>query len=407
MKLLIVTQYFWPEFFVINRLSQKLTEQGHQVTVATGKPNYPEGVVYEGYRQNGIQFESFGQVEVIRIPLRPRGKGGLGLFLNYLSFVYSGIRHLPRLLENRDFDAILVYAPSPITSTIPAILLKKKLGVHLALWVQDLWPESLSATGYIKNRFVIRLVVGLVKWIYSNVDTLLGQSRSFVEQMSLYAGKEKIFYYPNAIEKPPQSDLMPPDKDVSCFERGFSVVFAGNIGKAQSIPTIIDAAGRLAGQGIEIIIVGDGSMLEWAQSKVEERGLPNVHFLGRVDNSYMPWIYSQSNALLVSLTDEKIFSYTIPAKVQACLAAARPIVASINGEAAKVISDSGAGLTCRAEDPDALAQSIAELRAKSDKERAAMGRAGYQYFLDNFEMDNQARNLVDLLEKRTAELARG
>ena len=148
MKLLIVTQYYWPEFFLINRLSQKLYESGHQVTVITGKPNYPEGVIYHGYKAMGVQREDYEGVEVIRIPLMPRRKGAFGLILNYVSFVLSGMWYMPRLLKGRQFDAILVYAPSPITTTIPAIFMKRKLGAHLALWVQDLWLHGVEANEF-------------------------------------------------------------------------------------------------------------------------------------------------------------------------------------------------------------------------------------------------------------------
>lgn len=403
MKLLIVTQYYWPEFFLINRLSQKLYESGHQVTVITGKPNYPEGVIYHGYKAMGVQREDYEGVEVIRIPLMPRRKGAFGLILNYVSFVLSGMWYMPRLLKGRQFDAILVYAPSPITTTIPAIFMKRKLGAHLALWVQDLWPQSLSATGYVKNKLLLKLVVGMVKWIYKHVDTLLAQSQSFIRLIEVYANKDKLFYYPNSIEKQVKKSEIVPDFDVSCFDIGFSVVFAGNVGKAQSIPTLVKSAALFLDSECQLILVGDGSMLEWAKDEVLCLGLTNVHFVGRVDNRFMSWIYDHSDVLLVSLIDENIFSYTIPAKLQACLAAAKPIIASINGEAAEVIQASGAGLTCNSEDAEALAQCVSDVYAMSCDERLRMGEAGYTYFLEHFEMSRQAQHLIELLELRISQ----
>ena len=125
MRILVVTQYFWPESFIINQLSQTLIAQGHQVVVLTGKPNYPEGEIYSNYKQTGIQRDWLDDVEVIRVPLRPRKSGSAkNLFLNYISFIWSGLLRFPFLVKNREFDVIFVFAPSPITSVIPAIFLK-------------------------------------------------------------------------------------------------------------------------------------------------------------------------------------------------------------------------------------------------------------------------------------------
>lgn len=400
MKLLIVSQYYWPEFFLINRLSQKLTENGHQVTVITGKPNYPEGQVYSGYQATGVDREKYGDVEVIRIPLRPRKSGALGLALNYLSFVLSGLWYMPILLKNRQFDVILVYGVSPITAAIPAIRLKYRLGSHLAIWVQDLWPQSLSSTGYVKNGFVLKLAGLMVRWIYRHSDTLLGQSRTFVGAMAQYASRDKIFYYPNSIEPQAKDQDKVPDIDSSIFDSSLCVVFAGNIGSAQAIPVLIDAASLVSHAGCQIILVGGGSMLDWAKSEVLSRNLKNVSFLGKVDNQYMPWVYEKSDAMLVSLADEEIFSYTIPSKLQASLAAGKPIIAAVNGEAATVIRESGAGLVSPSEDAEGLAESILKFRDMSVQERVLLGESGLRYFREHFDMAKQAQNLIELLQQR-------
>lgn len=400
MKLLIVTQYFWPENFLINQLSQKLLESGHQVTVITGKPNYPEGEIYPGYSATGISREEYAGIEVIRVLLCPRKKGAVGLLLNYLSFVLSGMWYMPGLLKGREFDVILVYAISPITAAIPAIWLKRKLNSHLAVWVQDLWPQSLSSTGYVKNKWVLKLVEYMVRWIYARTDTLLGQSHAFVKAMQQYADRDKIFYYPNSILPQVLDEDSMPDIDISAFENGFSVVFAGNVGTAQAIPTLIEAAVRLSKSDCQLIFVGGGSMLEWARQKVSSLQLHNVHFIGKVDNRCMLRIYEHADALLVSLVDEEVFSYTIPSKLQASLAAGKPIVASINGEAARVIQEAGAGLVTPAEDAAGLAESILRLREMSKRDRAVFGKCGLEYFQDHFDMNLQAQRLVEVLEQR-------
>ena len=405
MKLLILSQYFWPESFPINNLSKKLHEQGHQVTVITGKPNYPEGDIYSGYSVNGVQFEDFHGIEVIRIPLRPRKTGALGLMANYMSFVVSGIWYMPRLLENKQFDAILVYAISPITAVIPAIWVKRKLGAHLVVWVQDLWPESLAGTGYVKHRWPLAVVDVLVGWIYKRSDTLLAQSHSFVKQLENYESKDKIVYYPNSIEPPVLLEDKAPDINLSYFDQGFSVVFAGNIGSVQAIPTLIEAASILSQQcdDCRLLLVGNGSMLTWAKEEVARLGLTNVYFLGRLDGKYMPWVYQQADALLVSLSDSDIFSYTIPSKLQSYLSAGKPIIASLNGEAADIIRDSQAGLVAAAEDPEALTEAIINMRDMSSIEREALGRNGKQYFYEHFDLNKQSQNLIEILQRRILE----
>jgi len=399
-KLLLVSQYFWPESFLINRLCRKLSELGHQVTVITAKPNYPQGEIFPGYKAMKVQREEYYGIEVVRIPICPRKRGVLGLIANYISFVVSGVFYMPRLVKGREFDVILVYAVSPITAAIPAVWIKRKLGSHLAIWVQDLWPQSLSATGYIKSKTLLKIVGRLVSWIYSEADTLLGQSRAFVREIGKYADNDKILYYPNSIE-PPAEDLSDgPDIDTSCLENGFSVVFAGNIGKAQAIPTLIEAASLLVGSDCRMVFIGDGSMLDWARQEVSRLNLGNVSFMGRVESNHIPWLYHQADALLVSLADEDIFSFTIPSKIQSCLAAGKPIVASVNGEAAEIIVRSGSGRVTPAADAVGLAGSILEIRNMSVHERREMGCNGLKYFQNHFDMNVQSRHLIDILDQR-------
>jgi glycosyltransferase involved in cell wall biosynthesis len=400
MKLLIVTQYYWPESFLINGLSQKLCDLGHQVTVITGKPNYPEGNVFPGYTVAGIDHEEYGGIEVIRIPLWPRKKGALGLAINYISFVLSGLWYMPKLIEGRQFDSILVFAISPITAVIPAISLKRKTGAHLVVWVQDLWPQSLSATGYVRSKLVLKLVGSMVSWIYAQTDTLLAQSHAFVREIGKLAKSDKIFFYPNSIESPILDPEARPGEDMSCFDSGFSVVFAGNIGKAQAIPTLIEAATLLSQSDCQLVLVGEGSMLDWAKHEVSELKLNNVHFICRVESRCMPWVYQNSDALLVSLADKEIFSYTIPGKVQACFAAGKPIIASLNGEAAEVVQSSGAGLATAAEDAAELAKAILKIRNMSGADRQKMGMKGLKYFQDNFDINIQAQHLIEIIEQR-------
>lgn len=413
MKILIVSQYFWPETFIINDLVIHIKSLGHEVMVLTGKPNYPDGDIFEGYHSKDVHYEKYADsIDIFRVPLRPRKSShSKDLFLNYLSFVWSGLRYFPKLVHSREFDAILVYAPSPITSAITAIPLKWKKKAHLAIWVQDLWPQSLAATGHVNNPLLIKLVSWLVRAIYYFADSLLIQSRAFREPVARLASDNKIIYYPNSIDTPlnteKNGETIPRDL-LSLMHRKFCVVFAGNIGEAQSVETIVHTALKLKDYPeIKIVMVGSGSRLDWVHKQKEELNLDNLYLVGRFSMSVMPQIYRYASGLLVTLKSEAIFSLTVPSKVQAYLAAGKPIIAALNGEGARIVEESGAGLTCLAEDAEALAIAIKTLYEMDDASRREMGDRGRAYFNEHFEMKRQSQQLIEILEQRITVKKRG
>lgn len=402
MRILVLSQYFWPESFIINDIVRTLDEQGHEVIVATGKPNYPDGKVFDGYRAAGTQRERYlGRIEVLRVPLWPRGQGGAkNLILNYLSFVFSGLLFLPWMLRKREFDAILVFAPSPVTQAIPAILLKWMKKAKLALWVQDLWPESLSATGFVKSPQMLKAVGWLVRNIYRHCDLLLVQSQAFVEPVAHYADRAKIKYYPNSIDVSSQKAVVQvPRELLQLLERHFCVVFAGNLGTAQALETIVQAAVHLRDNPqIRLVLVGSGSRLAWLKAQQQAYDLDNLMIAGRFSMESMPEIFERASALLVSLNDEPAFAQTIPSKIQAYLAAGRPIIACMNGEGARVICEARAGLASPAEQVLPLVANIRSMHALGIDERAVMGASGRAYFDANFEMTRQVHRLIELLK---------
>lgn len=406
MKIALVTQYFWPESFSINDLVKTLVEQGHTVEVFTGKPNYPEGKVFQGYAAAGCSQDSYGPgIKINRVPLRPRGLGGAkNLLFNYLSFVFNGLRYFPKQSKGKDFDVIFVFTLSPITSVIPAIYLKWRLKKHLAIWVLDLWPESLQATGFIQNKAVLAAVGWLVRAIYAAADTILVQSQAFVSAVSRYADADKIIYYANSYKDTPWAQDAPtkiPLDVLGMLDSHFCLVFAGNLGTAQAVETMVAAARRLRHlPDFRLVLVGSGSMSGWLQQQKQEGGLDNVVLAGRYPADEMPQFFSRAQALLVSLKRAEIFAQTVPAKVQSYLAAGRPIIASLDGEGARVVQDAGAGLACPAEDVDGLVRCIENLYNMPASGRQAMGRAGRDYFLENFGVAKQASRLVDILQRR-------
>ena len=407
MKILIFTQYFWPETFGINALAKKLRDQGVEVTVMTGKPNYPEGQVFAGHSAWGTARDAYDGIEVLRLPLFPRGKqSSLRLLLNYLSFIVAGTVIGPWMLRHRSFDAVFVYAPSPLLQALPAIWLARLKRAPLALWVQDLWPESLSATGFIKNPRVLGLVAHVVRFIYRHTDRVLVPSEAFrAPILALTKGAADIHYYPNAwVEESASETAVNVEALVADIASGFSVVFAGNLGAAQSLDTILGAAERLqkAGSHARFFLIGSGSLSSWLNDEIQRRSLRNVVLPGRFAPAAMPRLYEAASALLVSLRDEPIFAYTIPSKVQGYLAAGRPVIASLNGEGARVVTEAGAGVACAAGDAQALAEAVQVLAQMENSARTEMGENARRYALTHFSLDRLTSDLVRQLEELVA-----
>jgi glycosyltransferase involved in cell wall biosynthesis len=398
-RVLIVSQYFWPENFRINDVSETLVEKGIEVEVLTGKPNYPAGQFYAGYGAAGCQKETYRGVNIERIPLLARGRGSFKLALNYVSFVFSGLLLAPWVLRKKKFDVIFVYAPSPILQAIPALLIGFLKGCPVVLWVQDLWPESLSATGYIKNHIIIALVRHVVRFIYRSTDLILVQSRAFKEKICNLAPAADIIYYPNSVDDSftvPVGEE-PPMLDGLC--NGFSILFAGNIGAAQGVSVIVEAASLLKDHtDIHFIVLGDGSSREWMLNEVRLRGLSRLHLPGRFPVEKMPAFMQNASALLVTLSDQPIFSLTVPNKVQAYMAAGRPIIACINGEGARLVLEAKAGLASPAGDARALADTVLKLYSLAPEKREQMGFNGRAYYKEHFNHDQLVDQLIGLLQ---------
>lgn len=399
MHVLIVSQYYWPEGFRINDVARTLVEAGVEVEVLTGKPNYPRGRIFAGYRAWGCQREIHQGININRIPLLARGQGGVRLALNYLSFVISGVLFAPWVLRKKRYDAIFVYAPSPLLQAIPAIFIGWLKGCPVVLWVQDLWPESLSATGFVRNRFVLKLVEWVVRFIYCHVDLLLVQSRSFVAPVRALAADTPILYYPNSVDASFAAFASQPPPKIEGCDAGFTVMFAGNIGSAQAVQVIVAAADALKKhQDIAFVVLGEGSRWEWMKEQKQARQLHNLYLPGRFPVETMPGFMQSASALLVTLADQEIFKATIPSKVQAYLAAGRPVIACLNGEGAELVVEAGAGLAVPAEDAQGLIDAILRLYHLPKAEQNAMGARGRLYYLNHFAHDKLIDELIGHLQ---------
>ena len=376
-------------------------EKGAHVDILTGKPNYPEGRVSDGYRAWGTQCESWEGASVFRVPIFPRGeRSAWRLALNYFSFIFSGLIFGPWLLRMRKYDVVFVPGLSPILQAIPAIFLACIKRCKLVIWVQDIWPESLAATGYVRNPRVLRVVASVVRWIYRHTDLLLVQSRAFEASVAAMAPGMPIIYYPNSVDamfaEPPSPEITLPV--VPALDEGFAIVFAGNIGAGQAVEVIVEAATLLKGvPEIRFVIFGQGSRRDWMREEAKARRLTNLHLPGRFPVNTMPGLMQKAGALLVTLADEPIFALTVPNKVQAYMAAGRPILACLNGEGARLVAEAQAGFGVPAENARALADAILLLYQMPADERAKMGANGRRYFKANFDHDKLIEDLLETL----------
>lgn len=404
MRLLVISQYFWPEDFRINELVAELSARGHEITVLTGKPNYPDGRVFPDFAQDPTRFATYGGIRVVRVPMLARGRGKLRLLLNYLTFALSAtIVGFARVGAAR-FDAVFVFEPSPVTVGIPAIVFRALRGWPVVFWVLDQWPESLAAVGVVRSARLLSLVGRLVRIIYRRCDILLSPSRRLIPRIASYCRPgQRIEYFPNWAESAFASVSMTAAPEIIAQPGSFSIMFAGNIGEAQDFPTILDAAERLRDRAdIRWLIVGDGRMAPWVRDELARRALgQRVTMLGRFPVSRMPSFFMHADALLVALKADPVFAMTSPGKIQSYLACGRPVLAMLDGEGAAVVEEAGAGLTSPAGDSTLLADNVVRLVALTNEERVMMGKSGADYARREFSRNG----LVDRLELCLNEIA--
>ena len=396
MNILIVTQYFWPENFKINDIAFGLKENGHKVEILTCKPNYPSGKFNKGYTFFNRRVEFWNNIRIHRSGVIPRGKGkGFQLFSNYISFAILG--SFRAFFIPGKFDKIIVFEPSPITVGIPAIFAKYIFKAPIYFWVQDLWPASINAGGGINNKVIIKFFDYLTRIIYNHSTKILVQSKAFIPYiLNQNIDLNKIEYFPNTTENFYQFK-QPNPKLLSSLPNGFKIIFAGNIGESQSFDTLLFTAKMLKQENklVYWLILGDGRMKDYVKTKITEFGLEdNFLLLGNYPSDKMPDYFSCADVLIVSLKKEPIFSLTIPSKVQSYMACGKPIIASLDGEGARIIEEAKAGFISEAEDTFALKDSISKAMALSPSELLQLGINARNYFENEFERSQ----LIDRLE---------
>ena len=402
MKILVVSQYFYPENFRINDLCCELVQQGYEVTVLTGIPNYPEGKFYEGYGLSKRLKEEWKGMNIIRVPIIPRMNNKIALMLNYLSFTLTGCAYI-KFNKMTKYDLVYVFEVSPITEALPAIAYKNKYKVPIIMNVQDLWPENIQAVTGLSNPTILKYIDKMVDYIYKHCDLLLTSSQCFVDKIvSRGHSKDKVKYWPQyASALFSKINVHPQDPVKKELDGEFNVVFTGNIGYAQGLGVIIDAAKILKNnKAIKWHFVGDGRAKQELEERVIKQGLQDsVKFWGRKPETEMPKYLSVADATLLVLKKDKVFEMTLPAKLQTYLACETPVLASIDGEAAKTIMHAKAGYSAPAGDSEQLAKIVEKMYHTTKEQRIRMGKNGRMYFDDNFDKTKLLAELQSYMNK--------
>ena len=399
MKILVISQYFYPENFRINDLVFSLKKRGHDIELLTGKPNYPKGDYFKGYSWKNPKMEEIEGVKVHRanLILRKSG-GGLRLFLNYFSFIIFAFFKILKLKGN--FEKVFIYAPSPITVGILGIIAAKKFRCKSYLWVHDLWPESVRVAGGIRSRLVLGIVNQMTKLIYKFSNVILVQSPEFKTYIkNQNVADSKLIYYPYYAED--FYKVVKKQKNyLEQFPKGFNILFAGNIGIAQSFDTIVSAFEKLKEYNTNLVVLGDGRDKSRIQKLIQKKGISNkFYFLGSRPPEEMPYYFACADALLITLKKADIFSYTIPGKLQSYLACAKPIIGALDGIGKKIIEESKSGFCANAENSDELSKILLQLSIFPKDELDNFSKNALFYFKNNFAKDKLLLELESIFNK--------
>lgn len=397
MKILVIDQHFYPEQFQINDICFTLAGMGHDITVLTGLPNYPSGKIARGYRWFRRRRETVNGVRVLRVPIVSRGRGFVRLSINYLSFALTAA--LAVLFIRKDFDVVFVYQTSPVTMALPAVLYRCLTGKKVLLYCLDIWPESVAVAGIGHSSPVYKVLFALSRWIYRRADRILVTSKSYLDYFRRVLGLETdLAYLPQYAEGLFATSAAATGGTSGAGET--RLVFAGNIGHAQSVQTIIRAAAELGdlGDAVRWEIIGDGSARAECEALARALGLQDrVAFCGQKPITEMPGHLARATALVVTLCANEFISYTLPGKVQAYMAAGRPILGAIGGEAREVIEEAGCGLVCPAEDYKGLAGIVRRFVRETDRHRT-YGENARRYYERHFTKQNFIRELLNCLD---------
>jgi len=366
LKILIVSQYFWPEQFRINEVVEDFLRRGYSVDVVTGMPNYPSGKIFDEYKRNKNKFDKFLEANIYRVPIITRGKASpFRLFANYISFVFSAIIIGSYKLRNKNYDIIFTFATSPITTALPSIFFSFIKNAKHVLWVLDIWPYILKELSIIKNKYLFIIVEKIVDYIYYKSDLILAQSKS-IQKIILERVKnqKEVLYFPSWKENLISNEVSDShvNNDLSFYKNKFNIVFTGNVGEAQNFENIVAAAEIIKDhKNIQWLIIGTGRKLDEIKKITEKKKIKNFYILGHKPISEILFYHQIATILFISLSPGKYLSSTIPGKFQTYLASNKFILGFISGETAQLIDESKVGAHVDPSDSKLLAKTIIDL----------------------------------------------
>lgn len=381
-RVLLMTQWFDPEpTFKGLVFARELVAQGFEVEVVTGFPNYPGGKIYSGYKIKALQREVIDGVQITRVPLYPsHGQSGIGRVLNYISFAASLL--LYSLFRAKKPDVIYAYHP-PLTVGIAAALVRFFRRVPVVYDIQDMWPDTLKATGMFSNEKLLKVVSRVCDWVYDNVNQIVVLSPGFKHlliERGVPSEKIDVIYNWCAEDMMRAKSSLPPPNFPDSSK--FRILFAGNMGKAQSLETVIIAAQLLQEQASQVafVFLGGGVEVSRLEALSKSKGLENVFFLPGVPMPEVGTYLASADALLVHLKKDPLFTITIPSKTQAYMAAGKPVLMAVDGDAADLVGDAGCGVVSESDNPQALANAVLSLLRMTVEEREQMAENGRVYY---------------------------
>lgn len=394
-RILIISQYFYPEQFRINDISSELAARGYNVTVITGIPNYPEGKIYKEYGYIKRRREVWRNVEIIRLPLIPRGNSSLFLALNYISFAVSG--GIWQLFTRRKADFVFIFEVSPMTQALPGVWFAARRKIPCYLYLQDLWPDNVEIVTGIHSRWIIKPIESMVNYIYRKCTHILVTSNSFAKELIRRGvDKSKISYLPQYAESfynvTKKNTTEIPD------DEAFKIIFTGNIGYAQGLYTLIEVAKlwkKEEQKQICFILVGDGRYKEEMLQEIEKERLNSMFlFLGKKTPEEIPGLLAASDVAFVSFMDNSLFRMTIPAKLQSYMACGIPILAAAEGETAEIIKEAGCGYSSAIGNLDECCNNIKKMSQLTKQQLQQLGEQGRKYSMRFFDKNK----LMDEME---------
>lgn len=388
--ILVISQAFYPEQFRINDITAEWAARGYKVTVLTGIPNYPEGRFYKGYGLFKKRREGFREVNIIRIPVIPRFHNVVTLSLNYVSFVISG--WFWKTFTRIKADIVFINQLSPMTQALPGIWYAKRRNIPCYIYVQDLWPESVEVITKTKNKLFLGILGRMADKVYGSCDKIFTSSKGFNQKIAARGvPAEKIYYWPQY----PEECYRPADPEaanVPEIKRGeaLNIIFAGNMGEAQGLQVMPEAAKKLSQRNVSVKfnMVGDGRYKDKLMNLIKEAGVESMfNFVGRQPAERITEFMAVCDAALIILSKSAIFDVTLPAKTQSYMACGIPILVCADGEVQQVINEAGAGLCSTAGDAEMFANIIERFSRLPRTERDAMGANALKYCMGNFSRD--------------------